>query len=94
MLWSTAGLVTSLALAALAFARSRASGGFYDADVYGMTPAIHRRYGAISLVFAALFAGTLAVRAEGALFWILAGAVLFDLFYLTSYLRGAHEDDV
>ena len=93
MLWSIVGLVTSLAVAALALTRSNAPGGFYDADVYGMTPLVHRRYGVIALVFALSFVGTILLRASGAVFWLLASAVLFDLFYLTSYLRGAHEDD-
>lgn len=93
MFWSLVGLATSLAVAALAFSRSTAPGGFYDADVYGMTPQIHRRYAIAATVFAALFVGTIVVRAASAVFWLLASAVLFDLFYLTSYLRGAHEDD-
>ncbi len=93
MLWSIGGLITSLAIAVLAAARSRSAGGYYDADVYGMTPRTHRSYAAIALAFAALFALTLAVRSSSLRFWVLASAALFDLFYLTSYLRGAHESD-
>ncbi len=94
MLWGWIGFVISLGTALLAFGRSRAPGGFYDADVYGMTPRSHRRYAAIALAFTLAFTATLVVvRNASLVFWLLASAVLFDLFYLTSYLRGAHEDD-
>jgi predicted membrane channel-forming protein YqfA (hemolysin III family) len=88
---SLTGLALSLALAALAFARSRARGGFYDADVYAMTPAVHRGFAFLGLAFAVLFAASLAYAPL--LFWAGAAFTLAAVFYLTSYLRGAHEDD-
>jgi hypothetical protein len=87
------GLIASIALAAIAFARSRAAGGFYDAQVYAMTPQIHRRYAWIALAFAAAFAACLLPAAESLRFWVAAAFALVALFYLTSYLRGAHEEE-
>ena len=49
MTWELALAIASLLLAATAYVRSRTAGGFYDAEVYGMTPVAHRRYAAIAL---------------------------------------------
>lgn len=87
------GSIIALLLAAAAYLRSRGAGGFYDREVYGMTPAVHRRYGAIALAFAAAFAADARWFAQNATIWLYAAFVLFAVFYLTSYLRGAHEDD-
>ncbi|MEO9171017.1 MAG: hypothetical protein ABI282_11070 [Candidatus Baltobacteraceae bacterium] len=92
MTWNLIGITGSVALAAFAFWRSRASGGFYDAEVYGMNPGTHVRYGCAFFGFAA-FLGlfwVLNVRIE---IPVLAGLTLVAIFYLTSFLRGAHEDD-
>jgi len=89
----TIGSILALLLAAAAYLRSRGAGGFYDRDVYGMTASVHRRYGAIALLFAAAFAVDARWFAQSATIWLYAAFVLFAVFYLTSYLRGAHEDD-
>jgi peptidoglycan biosynthesis protein MviN/MurJ (putative lipid II flippase) len=92
--WDLAGAIASLLLAAAAYIRSRGAGGFYDAQVYGMTPATHRSYAATALAFAlAFFAAGLWWPSGSATIWIGAAFVLFAVFYLTSYLRGASEDD-
>lgn len=92
MNWNLAGVAASLALGAFAFARSRVPGTFYDAGVYGLTPAAHVRYAAVFLGAAALFAANWVFDWRAAT--IVAGAAtLAALFYLTSFLRGAHEDD-
>lgn len=92
MSWNLAGIIGALALGAFAFFKSRARGGYYDAEVYGMTPAMHLRYAALSAAVVALFVAfwVFGVHAEVALF---AALVLLAIFYLTSFLRGAHEDD-
>ena len=91
--WSVLGAVIAGILAGLAFVRSRAPGGFYDADVYGMTPVVHRRYVWTALAFFAAFLCSAWSRADTIGIWLLAAFVLVAIFYLTSFLRGAHEDD-
>ncbi|HEV7180326.1 MAG TPA: hypothetical protein VGN11_10645, partial [Candidatus Baltobacteraceae bacterium] len=70
----------------------RVPGSFYDREVYGMTRSTHLRYAWTALALAMLFAAAwvLKIQAEIALF---AAFVLLAIFYLTSFLRGAHEDD-
>jgi hypothetical protein len=92
--WDVAGAIASLLLALAAQARSRSAGGFYDAEVYGMTPYSHRRYALIALGFAlAFFAVARWWPRSAATIWVFAAFVLFAVFYLTSYLRGADESD-
>ena len=62
--WNFIGLGVSLAIAALAWSRSRGSGGFYDAGVYAMTARTHAAYAVASLAFALFFAGAIALRWE------------------------------
>jgi hypothetical protein len=94
MSWEFAGAIASLLLAAGAYLRSRSPGGFYDAQVYGMTPRSHRAYAAVALAFAfAFFVAGLVWPRGAATIWIGAAFVLFAVFYLSSYLRGASEDD-
>lgn len=93
MTWTVAGLVLSLAVAAFAWYRSRVRGGFYDAHVYGMTAAMHRRYALISLAFAVYFACALAWRWETPVMVGLTLYVLVAIFYATSFLRGFSDDD-
>lgn len=91
--WNVWGAVAAGIIAIFAHLRSRAQGGFYDADVYGMTPRTHRTYASVSALFCAALL-TCAILDAGTIgFWILCAFVLFALFYLTSFLRGAHEDD-
>jgi hypothetical protein len=94
MSWELAGALASVLLAAAAYLRSRGNGGFYDAEVYGMTAATHRRYAVAGAIFAIGFFA-LAVAAPGgpATIWLFAAFVLVAVFYVTSYLRGASDDD-
>lgn len=86
--------ILALLLAGAAYLRSRSTGGFYDREIYAMTPKTQRRYGLIALAFAAVFAVAAFWNVlAGATIWLDAAFVLFAVFYLTSYLRGAHEDD-
>jgi hypothetical protein len=93
MIWSLAGLVLAAGIAVVAWYRSRNQGGFYDAHVYGMTPASHRRYGLVSLAFVAYFALTLVWHWETAGIAGLALYALIAVFYATSFLRGFADDD-
>lgn len=93
MIWSVLGFAGSGIIAVFALQRSRTPGGYYDTDVYGMTPATHRAYAAVAGAFLAAFIFTWWVRAGTIGFYLFAAFVLFALFYLTSFLRGAHEDD-
>ena len=94
MTWELVLAIASLLLAGAAYWRSRTPGGFYDAEVYGMTPAVHRRYAAIAAGFAlAFFAIGAWWPRSGATIWLGAAFVLFAVFYITSYLRGASESD-
>ena len=92
MAWAISGLFASLALGTFAYFRSRVPGGFYDAEVYGMTRSTHLRYMAASAVFAAIFALAWVLKLHIEIV-SLATFVLVAIFYLTSFLRGAHEDD-
>jgi hypothetical protein len=92
-MWNIGGLALSLAIAAIAVLRSRASGGYYDAEVYGMLPATHRRYAAISLAFASFFAVAWALHAAAAGLAALTVYVLIAIFYVTSFLRGYADVD-
>jgi hypothetical protein len=91
--WSIAGIILSLLLAVFAFSRSRAPGGFYDAQVYGMTPPAHRRAAMVAACFALAFVATWVLRATGPALWIFALFVVGSVLYLTSFLRGFTEDD-
>lgn len=91
--WSVSGLIFSGIIAFFAHRRSRAEGGFYDADIYGMTAGTHRAYAVIAALFFVAFGLASYLRAGTIAVWIFAPFVLFALFYLTSFLRGAHEDD-
>lgn len=87
--WSAAGCAGALACAALAWHKSRARGGFYDAHVYGMSPATHRRYAWAFCGFAALFAVLTAARIDSVV--ALGALTLAAVFYGASFLRGAEE---
>jgi hypothetical protein len=94
MSWDLGGAAASLLLGAAAYLRSRRPGGFYDAQVYGMAPSAHRAYAAGSLAFsAAFFAAGLWLPRSTATIWLGAAFVLFAVFYLSSFLRGAYEDE-
>lgn len=92
MVWSIAGLSTSLLVAGFAGWRSLRPAGSYDGDVYGMTRTTHQRYLGISLLLALAFLGTLVAHVEWLVFWLLAAAALLDIFYLTSFLSAWGEE--
>lgn len=88
---SAAGIVLSIIISLVAFYRSRqAVPSYYEGDVYGMTPAVHRRYALVSLAFTAAFGASLAVRAIPVV-PLLGGYVIFMVFYLSSFARGYGE---
>jgi hypothetical protein len=93
MMYSIAGLVLALGVAAAAWRHSRRAGGFYDAQIYGMDRAMHRRYCTISLGFAAFFALAYALHLYGAGIGALTLYVLVAVFYASSFLRGAADAD-
>ncbi len=91
MSWSLAGAALALVVTAVAWRRSRSTGGFHDRETYGMEARTHRRYAAIGLVFAAFFAATYLARAETAGVYALALYALIAVFYATSFLQGAPD---
>ena len=91
-MWNAVGLGISVVVATAAFARASSRAGHYDGAVYGMTPAMHRRYAYVALALAIAFAVAFAWPPMPTV--VLLGAiVLVGLFYLTSFLRGAEADD-
>jgi hypothetical protein len=93
MTWSIVGIVTSLAVLGVAGWRMRRPAGFYDGAVYGMTRDTHRRYFGLELLLLLAFFATAIVHAGSVTIWLLAFAVLVAVFYLTSFLRGASEEE-
>ncbi len=91
--WNFIGLGVSLAIAALAWSRSRGSGGFYDAGVYAMTARTHAAYAVASLAFALFFAGAIALRWETLAVPGLALYAVVATFYAASFVRGAADAD-
>jgi hypothetical protein len=85
-------VVAALLLTAFAFYRSTRTGGFYDAQVYAMNAGTHRRYAYIGLLLAGLLTTAYAVRAQPVAFALDAVLTIVAVFYLTSFLRGAHEE--
>jgi hypothetical protein len=91
-MWNLIGIVAALAIAALAWRRGRApAGGFYDEGVYGMAPAIHRRYAYAGAAFAIFFAIAFAMHATFAGFAGLAIYALVAILYASSFVRGASD---
>lgn len=89
---SMIGLGLALAIAAIAWRRGRAPGGFYDAQVYGMTPDTHRRYAWTSLGFALAFALMLGFQIFAVDTLVLAAYTVVAIVYVTSFLRGASDE--
>ncbi|HZZ00951.1 MAG TPA: hypothetical protein VFE36_15425 [Candidatus Baltobacteraceae bacterium] len=92
-MWNVVGIALALCIAGLALFRSRARGGHYDAEVYGMEPSTHRRYAAISLAFALFFAVSFALGTELASLVALSMYAVIALLYLTSFIRGYADND-
>ncbi|MBV9234000.1 MAG: hypothetical protein JO030_08155 [Candidatus Eremiobacteraeota bacterium] len=93
MPYNVAGSVLAAAVAALAWHRSRVTGGFYDAHGYGMTPATHRAYALVSLAFAACFAAFAALHRATDGIATLALFAVVAIFYGASFLQGARDPD-
>lgn len=91
--WNIIGLIVAVALAAIAWHRSRGRGGFYDREVYGMTANVHRRYALVSLAFSAFFAVAFASAWETAGVAALALYAVIAIFYAASFLQGAADYD-
>lgn len=87
------GMFSSAAIAVLAYVRSRGPGGFYDAEVYGLTPRTHRQYGIVALAFLAGFGMLWRLANPAATGAVATVFVIFALFYLTSFLRGFSDSD-
>lgn len=90
-MWNLGGLAIAVSIAALAWYRSRRTGGFYDADVYGMTAITHRRYTLTSLAFACFFAAAFVLHLDAAGVAGLALYAVIAIFYAASFLRGADD---
>lgn len=91
-MWSVAGFILAIALSAVAWRRSASTAGYYDGQVYGMTPEVHRRYATIGIAFAAVFALAACFRFETAGIVALAVFTPFAIFYATSFARGADDE--
>ena len=85
-------VVAALAFAAFAFYRSTRAGGYYDGAIYNMQPRTHRLYALVGAALAALIAMAYTVRAQTLAFGLDAALTIVAVFYLTSFLRGAHEE--
>ncbi len=85
-------MASALIVAATATWRSRSPGGFHDRETYGMDASSHRRYAAVSLVFAVYFGITYARGLEAAGIVGLALYALIAVLYATSFLQGAPDE--
>jgi hypothetical protein len=92
MLYSAAGAVAASIVTIAAWRCSRAPGGFYDREVYGMTASVHRRYAVISLAFAVYFVIASVLRLDAAGIAGLALYALVAVFYAASFLQGAPDE--
>ncbi len=92
-MWSLIGLFVAVVVAALAWQRSRRSGGYYDAQIYAMTARTHRGYALASLAFAVFFVCTFVLRLDSAGVAGLALYAVIAIFYIASFLRGASDED-
>ena len=92
-MWSSLGCVLALALAALAWWRSRGVGGFYEREIYGMTARMHRRYAIVAIALAVLFGAIRFTGSTAILIPCFAAFALLAVFYGASFLRGFSDDD-
>jgi hypothetical protein len=90
--WNAVGLGICVIVAIAAFARALSRSGHYDGAVYGMTPALHRRYAYLAVVLACAFLVGFVWPPMPTVI-LLGAAVLLAIFYLTSFLRGAEADE-
>jgi len=91
-MWTALGLALSAFTAAFAVVRARQKrANYYAAEVYGMTPATHRRYAAVSLLFAFAFIAAFFSPAIPTV-PLLAAYVLLAIFYFSSFARGFSDE--
>ena len=92
-MWSGIGLGLCAILLGVSLLKSRrASGGYYEREVYGMTRRTHRAYASLSAIFAALF--VLAFFTSAIPVVPLLGAyVLVFIFYFSSFARGFSDEE-
>ena len=93
MAWSIVGLCVSFAVMIVAWWRMRVPATYYDGQVYGMTPKAHRSYLLVELSLCAIFALTMILHADWIALWFLAAAAIADILYLSSFIRGATEEE-
>ena len=82
----------ALAFTAFAYARSFAKSGYYDGAIYGMTAATHRKYAGVGLLLGAIIWTLFLVHQEAIAMVADAVLAIVAVFYLSSFLRGAHEE--
>jgi hypothetical protein len=82
----------ALAFVGFAFARSFMKSGFYDAEVYAMTPGTHRKYAGIGLVVGAIMWALFRMNQQALAFMLDAALTIIVVFYISSFLRGASEE--
>jgi hypothetical protein len=85
------GFVLSLGGGVLALTRLRARQSFYAGEVYHMTLRSHRRFAAISAIFATGFLVALRWQLIG--IPLLAIYTLLFVLYASSFARGFSEED-
>lgn len=91
-MWAAGGIVISLFTAFFAVFRSmRNAENYYSAQVYGMTPAAHRAYAAVSGVFALAFIAAFFITAIPTV-PLLAIYALVAIFYFSSFARGFSDE--
>ncbi len=94
MIYNVVGLVLALGVAAIAWRRSRAAGGFYDRDVYGMDADDASALRDRQLGVRRLLRGHVRIaRAPAAGIAGLALYALVAVLYAASFLQGAPDPD-
>lgn len=92
-MWAALGLVLALFTAVFALVRSAGrSSNYYEQDVYGMTPVLHRRYAVVSLLFALAFAISFFEPAVPSV-PVLGGFAVLFIFYFSTFFRGFSDED-
>lgn len=92
IMWGPIGFAFAVAMGIFAFNRSRrAPSNYYESDVYGMTPALHRRYAIVALIFALAFAASFVSGMPPAVPVLGAFAVVL-IFYFSSFFRGFSDE--
>lgn len=92
-MWSAIGLGLCAILVSVALLKSRrASGSYYEREVYGMTTRTHRAYASLSAIFATLF-GLAFFSTAIPVVPLLAAYALVFIFYFSSFARGFSDEE-